>query len=100
MVGDTGDGPSGGAGGDNNAVLRALSSGAGADRAGRLHLALVDAEAVAQAGRGGPRRHRHAPWSVSKPSGDGQSVSISGRVRTLTWTACSPSMMPVRRGSR
>jgi microcystin degradation protein MlrC len=35
IVGDTGDGPSGGAAGDNTAVLRALLS-AGVDKAGRL----------------------------------------------------------------
>ena len=83
VVGDTGDGPSGGAAGDNTAVLRALLA-AGADKAGRLsYLALVDPEAVAQAVAAGigatvTLRVGH------KLSGDGDSVSITGRVRVLT----------------
>jgi len=83
VVGDTGDGPSGGAAGDNTAVLRSLLA-AGADKAGRLtYLALVDAEAVAQAVAAGPGatvtlRVGH------KLSGDGEPVSITGRVRVLT----------------
>jgi microcystin degradation protein MlrC len=83
IVGDTGDGPSGGAAGDNTAVLRALLT-AGADKAGRLsYLALVDGEAVAQAVAAGPGatvtlRVGH------KLSGDGEPVSITGRVRVLT----------------
>jgi microcystin degradation protein MlrC len=83
IVGDTGDGPSGGAAGDNAAVLRALLS-AGADRAGRRsYLALVDPEAVAQAVAAGigatvTLRVGH------KLSGDGDPVSVTGRVRVLT----------------
>jgi microcystin degradation protein MlrC len=83
VVGDTGDGPSGGAAGDNTSVLRALLS-AGADRAGRLsYLALVDPEAVAQAVTAGigatvTLRVGH------KLTGDDEPVSITGRVRVLT----------------
>jgi len=83
IVGDTGDGPSGGAAGDNTAVLRALLA-AGADKAGRLsYLALVDPGAVAQAVAAGlgatvTLRVGH------KLSGDGEPVSITGRVRVLT----------------
>ena len=83
VVGDTGDGPSGGAAGDNTAVLRALLA-AGADKAGRLsYLALVDGGAVAQAFAAGPGatvtlRVGH------KLSGDGEPVSITGRVRVLS----------------
>jgi microcystin degradation protein MlrC len=83
VVGDTGDGPSGGAAGDNTAVLRALLS-AGADRAGRLsYLALVDPDAVAQAVAAGigatvTLRVGH------RLTGDGEPVSITGRVRVLT----------------
>jgi microcystin degradation protein MlrC len=83
IVGDTGDGPSGGAAGDNTAVLRALLS-AGADRAGRLsYLALVDAEAVAQAVAAGIGVT--VTLSVGhRLSGDGEPVRVTGRVRALT----------------
>jgi microcystin degradation protein MlrC len=83
IVGDTGDGPSGGAAGDNTAVLRALLS-AGADRAGRLsYLALVDAEAVAQAVAAGIGAT--VTLSVGhRISGDGEPVRVTGRVRALT----------------
>ena len=83
IVGDTGDGPSGGAAGDNTAVLRALLA-AGADKAGRLsYLALVDPEAVAQAAAAGIGAT--VTLSVGhKLSGDGEPVHVTGRVRVLS----------------
>jgi microcystin degradation protein MlrC len=83
VVGDTGDGPSGGAAGDNTAVLRALFA-AGADRAGRLsYLALVDPEAVSQAVAAGigATVTLHVGHKLT---GDGDPVSITGRVRVLS----------------
>jgi microcystin degradation protein MlrC len=83
VIGDTGDGPSGGAAGDNTAVLRELLA-AGADKAGRLsYCALVDAEAVAQAAAAGIGAT--VTLSVGhKLTCDGEPVTITGRVRTLT----------------
>ena len=83
IVGDTGDGPSGGAAGDNTAVLRALLA-AGADRAGRLsYVTLVDAEAAAAAVAAGIG----ATVTLSighKLTRDGDPLTITGRITTLS----------------
>ena len=83
IVGDTGDGPSGGAAGDNTAVLRALLAG-GAASAGRLsYVTLVDAEGAAAAIAAGIG----AAVTLTighKQTRDGDPVTITGIVRTLT----------------
>jgi len=83
IVGDTGDGPSGGAAGDNTAVLRALLEG-GAATAGRLsYVTLVDAEGAAQAIAAGIGAQ--VTLTIGhKQTHDGPPVTITGRVRTLT----------------
>lgn len=83
IVGDTGDGPSGGAAGDNTAVLRALLAG-GAATAGRLsYLTLVDAAGAAQAIAAGVGAE--VTLSIGhRQTGDGAPVTITGRVRAIT----------------
>ncbi len=83
IVGDTGDGPSGGAAGDNTAVLRALLAG-GAATAGRLsYVTLVDAEGAAQAIAAGIGAE--VTLSIGhKQTRDGEPVTITGRVRAIT----------------
>jgi microcystin degradation protein MlrC len=83
VVGDTGDGPSGGAAGDNTAVLRALLEG-GAATAGRLsYLTLVDAEGAAQAVAAGIGAEVTLCIGHSQTR-DGDPVTVTGRVRTLS----------------
>ena len=83
IVGDTGDGPSGGAAGDNTAVLRALLAG-GAATAGRLsYCTLVDAEGAAQAMAAGIGAE--VTLTIGhKQTRDGEPLTITGRVQTIT----------------
>jgi len=83
IAGDTGDGPSGGAAGDNTAVLRALLAG-GAATAERLsYVTLVDAEGAAQAIAAGIGAE--VTLSIGhKQTRDGEPVTITGRVRAIT----------------
>jgi len=83
IVGDTGDGPSGGAAGDNTAVLRALLE-AGAATAGRLsYCTLVDAEGAAGAIAAGIGAELTLTIG-HKQTQDGTPLTLTGRVRTLT----------------
>jgi microcystin degradation protein MlrC len=83
IVGDTGDGPSGGAAGDNTAVLRALLAGGAATSPRLSYCTLVDAEGAAQAIAAGIGKdvtltigHRYTR--------DGEPLTVTGRVRAIT----------------
>lgn len=84
VVSDSGDAPSGGAGGDNVAVLRALIA-AGADRAGRLtYLTLVDPPAARAAAAAGPGATVLLSLGHHFSRNDGSPIMVSGRVQALT----------------
>jgi microcystin degradation protein MlrC len=84
VVGDGGDAPSGGAAGDNPSVLRGLLA-AGADRADRLtYLTLVDPPAVRQAIAAGPGAQVTLRVGHHFTPGDGDPVTVTGRVQALT----------------
>lgn len=84
VVGDSGDGPSGGAAGDSTAVLRALIA-AGADRASRLsYLTLVDAPAAKAAATAGPGATVLLRVGHHVSTADGSPIMITGRVQALT----------------
>jgi microcystin degradation protein MlrC len=83
IVGDTGDGPSGGAAGDSTAVLRGLLA-AGADRAGRLsYCTLVDEAGAARAIAAGVGAEVTLSIGHAQTR-DGDPVTVTGRVRALT----------------
>ena len=84
VVGDSGDGPSGGAAGDSTAVLRALIA-AGADRAPRLsYLPLVDPPAARAAAAAGPGATVLLRVGHHFSTADGSPIMITGRVQALT----------------
>ena len=84
VVGDSGDGPSGGSAADNVSVLNALLA-AGSDRAGRLsYLTLCDAEAAAACAKAGVGATLTLDVGHKVSRNDGKPVRISCRVRTIS----------------
>jgi microcystin degradation protein MlrC len=84
VVGDSGDGPSGGSAADNVAVLTALLA-AGCDRAGRLsYLTLCDAEAAAACAKAGVGATLTLDVGHKVSRNDGKPVRISCRVHTIS----------------
>jgi microcystin degradation protein MlrC len=84
VVSDSGDAPSGGAGGDNVAVLRALLA-AGADRAERLtYLTLVDPPAARLAAAAGPGATVLLSLGHHFSRDDGSPITVPGRVQAVT----------------
>jgi microcystin degradation protein MlrC len=84
VVGDAGDAPSSGAAADSAAVLRELLAQA-ADRAGRpTYLTLRDAEAAAACAAAGIGAQVTLAVGHTLSRADGQPVTVSGRVCTLT----------------
>ncbi len=84
VVGDAGDGPSGGSAADNVAVLQGLL-GAGADQAGRLsYLTLCDAEAARAAARAGIGSKVRIEVGHKLSRADGKPIAITGTVLTLS----------------
>jgi microcystin degradation protein MlrC len=84
VVGDAGDGPSGGAGADNVTVLRTLLD-KGADKAGRLtYLALCDATAARTAAAAGPGARVTLALGHAATPADGAPVTVTGVVRTIS----------------
>lgn len=84
VVGDCGDAPSSGAGGDNAAVLRALLA-AGAAGAPRLtYVTLVDAPAATAAADAGIGATLDIRLGHTLSPGEGEPVAVTARVRVLT----------------
>jgi microcystin degradation protein MlrC len=84
VVGDAGDGPSGGAAADNATVLRTLLA-MGADKAGRLtYLTLCDAAAARAAAAAGPGATVTLKVGHSLSPADGAPLSVVGIVRTIS----------------
>jgi microcystin degradation protein MlrC len=84
VIGDAGDGPSGGSAADNVAVLKALIA-AGAGAAERMsYLALCDAEAAAAAAKAGIGATVKLTVGHKLSRADGKPIAISGTVLTLS----------------
>lgn len=84
VVGDSGDSPSSGAGGDNVTVLKSLLA-TGADKAGRLsYLTLVDPAAAQAALTAGPGAEVTLSVGHHFSTTDGEPVQIRGIVQALT----------------
>jgi microcystin degradation protein MlrC len=84
IVGDSGDGPSGGSAADNVAVLSALLA-AGSDRAGRLsYLTLCDAEAAAACAKAGVGATLTLDVGHKVSRNDGKPVRVNCRVHTIS----------------
>jgi len=84
IVGDAGDAPSGGAAADNVGVLKALLD-YGADRAKvQTYLTLCDPEAVQEAVKAGIGSEVTLKVGHKFSTMDGEPLTISGRVRTLS----------------
>jgi microcystin degradation protein MlrC len=82
-IGDGGDAPSGGAGGDNVTVLKTLLA-MGADKAERLtYLTLVDAPAAAKAAAAGVGATVALALGHSLSVDDGEPITVTGTVRLI-----------------
>jgi microcystin degradation protein MlrC len=83
-IGDGGDSPSGGAGGDNVTVLSTLLT-MGADKADRLiYLTLVDAPAAAKAASAGVGATVALELGHSLSIHDGSPITVTGTVRVIS----------------
>ena len=83
VVSDAGDAPSGGAGADSAAVLRALLA-AGADRGGRpSYLTLCDPSAAAAAAKAGPGARVKLALGHKLSPADGEPVAVEAVVRSV-----------------
>lgn len=84
IVGDCGDAPSGGAGGDNIAVLKALIDNKADKYSGLTYLTLVDASAAQLAAKNGVGSKIQVSLGHTLSIGDGLPLKVTAYVKAIT----------------